>query len=223
MPKLLRKNIYTTSMLSFLFCVVFAVINIIRLVNHSSIGAVYNGVNLFLWIITNPAMESKVFGFTLPDYIFIAPFSKEQRKTLVRKGLCYHVLAIGGWIMALVICPVMIYDIVHGDELQLLLCFTEAMILLSIVYSGAFLSYISKVDYGMSFFIGCIRFFQYVLFAGVAMSEIEKIDLILLLVDILFCIIVIFICRRKYYEPMLEYLADYEQSREKNKKREQKI
>ena len=55
------------------------------------------------------------------------------------------------------------------------------------------------------------------------MSEIEKIDVILLLVDILFCIIVILICRRKYYEPMLEYLADYEQSREKNKKREQKI
>lgn len=223
MPKLLRKNIYKTSMISFVFCLVFAVINSIRLRNHSGIGAVYSGVNLFLWIISNPAMEFKVFGFTLPDYIFIAPYSKEQRKTLVSKVLRYHVLAIGGWIMALLICPVMIYDIVHGDELQLLVCFTEAMILLSIVYSGAFLDYISKVNFGMSFFIGCIRFFQYVLFAGVATSELEKIDVILLFVDIFLGIVVILICRRKYYEPMLHFLSDYEQSRETKKKREQTI
>ena len=192
------------------------------MLHQRTVGSVFTDINL-LCIILNSGLQARLLEFTLPDYIFIAPYTKEQRKDLVKKGLLYKFLLTYGCLLMIVICPVVIFAISHGGATQIVLCITEAVIFLTMVYSGRFLIYISKVDIGVAVFIGCVIAFQFALFAGVSASESELIDIILIFAIIISAIIVIMICRRRYYEPMVGYQADYEQSREINKKRKQII
>ena len=224
MPKLLRKSIYGTSIISFLCCVVLTSVNFIRLSNNAEFCGVFNGLNLLLLIFSSSNIESK-FNYVLPDYIFIAPYSKEQRKKLIRKSLLYNFIAAYSCILVLAICPMIIYAVLNGEVMKLTLCFTEIIIVFTMVYSGKYMKYTYEVNLNMGVFLSGVRFFQYIMFAGMSgsMSHITIIGTIIFFTIIIAGIIVILICRKKYYEPMVEYLADYERSREINKKRNQTI
>lgn len=214
MPKLLRKDIYVTSLISFVGCSIICIMNFFRLSNSDTFEAIFNSINLFVWILTNPSIEAKLFRFSLPDYIFIAPYSKEQRKGLLKKGMLYKFSTIFINVFLLIICPLLVKAILLNNILQIVRCIILTFILFTLIYSGLFTSYISKVNYGMELLIEALRLYQFCMFGGVGAFENKMVDALIGASVIIAEIVVIFLCRSKYYEAMIGYLSDYERSRE---------
>lgn len=204
--------------------------------NHATTGAVFTELNVFLWLFSNPGLESSIFRFKLPDFLYIAPYSRKQREDFVRKGLFYKLLVVYSWIVVVMICPVMIYSIIYGDISQSILCIVEAFVAFIMVYSGLFLEYIAKVNFKTSFFIGGVRFFGYIMFVGSSDFQIQTgdtplaiairnsvveniVDGVIFFIMLILGIGVIVVCRRNYLELMVCYLADYELSHEIGEKR----
>ena len=176
MPKLLRKDIYVTSLISFVGCSIICIMNFIRLSNSDTFEAIFNSINLFVWILSNPSIEAKLFRFSLPDYIFIAPYSKEQRKGLLKKGMLYKFSTIFINVFLLIICPLLVKAILLNNILQIVRCIIETFILFTLIYSGLFTSYISKVNYGMELLIEALRLYQFCMFGGVGAFENKMVD-----------------------------------------------
>ena len=66
----------------------------------------------------------------------------------------------------------------------------------------------------MELLIEALRLYQFCMFGGVCAFENKMVDALIGASVIIAEIVVIFICRSKYYEAMIGYLSDYERSRE---------
>lgn len=214
MPKILRKDIYVTSMISLIACSFICMINGFRISNSVTIEIIFNGVNLFGWMLTGSTVFKGLFKISLADYMFIAPYSLEQRKSLVKKVISYKFIIVFSCIELFIVCPLLVFAISQKNILQIIICIIESVILYTMIYSGLYLDYMSKVDYGKYFLVGAIRIFQLCMYVGSCMFEDKIIDSVILVVVVLAGIFVIVFCRRNYYDAMIGYLSDYERSRE---------
>ena len=225
MPKILQKNIYKTSVITLCVCLVFVVINVIRKLAGTSSGSIYYDMNIFIWVVSNPVSQSAIFKLSLPDYIFIAPYSEKERMDLLKKGFFWHFIAMGLWVMLLIILPFLIFDLLNNNMTQFFIGIKEDVLVLTYIFIGPYWSYISKINYKLAIFFNCAAFLGLVFFAGVAKTQINEFtfDIVFLSIDIIIGITLILICRFQLQKPLFEYLSDYEKSREINIKREQRI
>ena len=90
MPKLLQKNILISSLVSLI-------------------------ISLFLVVTCKPEIAAGLSVFVLPDYMYIAPYTKEQRKELIRKGQRYKFFAMYMWLIIILVLPFGYIEYMRGN------------------------------------------------------------------------------------------------------------
>ena len=103
MPKLLQRNILRNSYISLISSLIAVVCCSVFIVS----GYVYiYTLNTFLLVTCKPKIAtSGLQVFVLPDYMYIAPYTKEQRKDLIRKGQRYKFFAVYVWLIIIFVLP----------------------------------------------------------------------------------------------------------------------
>lgn len=212
MPKLLQKNILKSSIISFIAA--FLLNRIIWMLDGDiTTSSFFYAYNLLLWASFNSQMQTNLCTFSLPDYMFIAPYSREQRKRLLQKGMEYKFCAVYIWQFGLVIAPLFVRSILLHDMSRIIFAGLEIIISASIIYSDGYAMYLSKVHPGKSFFMTLFRFIEICMLrdgfsSGSGVSDL--IDLIIFLAIIIHSVGVIIICRVKFRDEMISCMADYE-------------
>lgn len=228
MPKLLRKNILTASVVSkLIYCVlilVFIIFGVIR--NDLSVRAFFSGINMLAW--ANIITAQSVDGYRLPDYIFIAPYSGKQREALYKKGFKNNLIAIYSGLFFIIILPILFYSIAKGMLFNSILCAVEALFLFSALYFTQCCSYLFAKKAKTVYFIMFVEFMLYSFFAGVELSEKTPadtqillrnlsdytFDIIIILCMVVISVVLVIVCYKKYFWELVAINADYELSRQ---------
>ena len=227
MPRLLQKNIFRASVITVLLGSLAALVFVGSLLHHGKIAGAFNIINLIFLVSEQSNARTSMLRFDMPDYMYIAPYSREQREKLIRKGMIYKLFAIYIILLLIVIAPIMIYVTITGNEMGIVICIAEAVIIFTNLYSRMHLRYLIKVSVSLYVAVQIVTFFQYVIFAAVtgysnhaeeSYNIIEAIkyhltDVFLLSCLIFMGVIVVAISRIKHFNHMICYLADYENSR----------
>ena len=217
MPKLLQKSILKSSVISFLF----ALSALVYLCNFEK--NTYYLFNSAIAVFYSPELAAALFLFKLPDYMYIAPYSEDQRKKLLKKGQTYKFISIYAWIIVLVLLPVTFMKCRGGSTEDAVLCLTEIILSTSILYTNAFLKFIGQIDIVKMVVIVFARAITIIIFAGCmdlgTVTGAEKtIELIMIAILVVFSIFLVVYCRLKYYDRLIHCMADYEYVHRNKKK-----
>lgn len=212
MPRLLQKSILMTNVMA--VAAGLTSLGCMFLFNQAEIHF-FILINLVLVIFCNPENSADLFLYYLPDYMFIAPFSKEQREKLIMKGFILKQIFLNIWVILLIIVPVAVMECLRGNGANLVLCGVEVIIAASLIYSNAFLKFIAQLNMGRMVGIVIGRILLIVLFAGcLDFSRMSgngrNIEILLLLVCVIFLVGICINCKVKYQKMMISCMADYE-------------
>lgn len=217
MPKLLQKSILKSSVISFLFALSAFVYLCIFERNT------YCFFNSAIAVFYSPELAATLFLFKLPDYMYVAPYSENQREKLLKKGQTYKFLSIYVWIIVLVLLPVTFMKCRGGSTEDVVLCLTEIILSTSILYTNAFLKFIGQIDIVKMVVIVFARAIVIFIFAGCMdlgnVTGAEKtIEFIMIAIIAVFSVFLVVYCRLKYYDMMINCMADYEYVHRNKKK-----
>lgn len=212
MPRLLQKSILMTNVMA--VAAGLMSLGCMFLFNQAEIHF-FILINLVLVIFCNPENSADLFLYYLPDYMFIAPFSKEQREKLIMKRFVLKQIFLNIWMILLIIVPVAVMECLRGNGANLVLCGVEVIIAASLIYSNAFLKFIAQLNMGRMVGIVIGRILLIVLFAGcLDFSRMSgngrNIEILLLLVCVVFLVGICINCKVKYQKMMISCMADYE-------------
>lgn len=226
MPKLLQKSILKSSTIAFIIVCPFVLFICISLsVNASiSICGMYAVLNMLLYFAESPILNFSICGVELPDYIFIAPYSKKERVNAIRKLFHGKLIGVYGIFFCVLILPIMVWSIINGRAGNVMLCVMESIICASMCYSGMYYSYLSRTNVGADMYITVVRLLEWTLYTGFTdmsqiqsvkelINEMDAVEAIIIVVIMVLAVSSIVVCRRKYWETMTTNLADYEYSK----------
>lgn len=210
MPKLLQRNILRNSFISLISSLIAVVCWSFFMVS----GYVYiYTLNLFLLVICKPEIAtSGLQGFVLPDYMYIAPYTKEQRKDLIRKGQRYKFFAVYVWLIIIFVLPFGCIEYMRGNTSALIVCLSEVILSASLLYSNIFSLYIVKrsvYSFWLTFGIKLAMVVSFMMAADKTAGT-ESVNVIIVLLVIVSSVILILVCRIKYQDKMFSSMADYE-------------
>lgn len=217
MPKLLQRNILRNSFISLISSLIAVVCWSFFMVS----GYVYiYTLNTFLLVTCNPEIAtSGLQGFVLPDYMYIAPYTKEQRKDLIRKGQRYKFFAVYVWLIIIFVLPFGCIEYMRGNTSALIVCLSEVILSASLLYSNIFSLYIVKRSVCSFWLIFGIKLAMVVSFMMAVQTDktagTESVNVIIILLVLVSSVILILVCRIKYQERMFSSMADYEYVKEK--------
>ena len=141
MPKLLQKNILISSFVSLIISLTAVVCwSFFQVSSYKYIYA----LNLFLVVTCKPEIAAGLSVFVLPDYMYIAPYTKEQRKELIRKGQRYKFFAMYMWLIIILVLPFGYIEYMRGNMSLVIVCLSEVILSASLLYSNTFSIYIVK-------------------------------------------------------------------------------
>ena len=141
MPKLLQKNILISSFVSLIISLTAVVCwSFFQVSSYKYIYA----LNLFLVVMCKPEIAAGLSVFVLPDYMYIAPYTKEQRKELIRKGQRYKFFAMYMWLIIILVLPFGYIEYMRGNISSVIVCLSEVILSASLLYSNTFSIYIVK-------------------------------------------------------------------------------
>lgn len=226
MPKLLQKSILKSSAIAFIIVCSFVLFICISLsVNASiSICGMYAVLNMLLFFAESHNLNFSLCSVELPEYIFIAPYSREERIHAIRKLFHGKFIGVYGIVLCTLILPIMVWSIINGRAGNVMLCVMESIICASMCYSGMYYSYLSRTSMGADIYITVARFLEWTLYTGFTdmsqrqsvkelINKLDAVDTIMIVVIMTFAVSSIVVCRRKYWETMTINLADYEYSK----------
>lgn len=210
MPKLLQRNILRNSYISLISSLIAVVCWSVFMV--SGYAYIYT-LNTFLLVTCNPEIAiSGLQGFVLPDYMYIAPYTKEQRKDLIRKGQRYKFFAVYVWLIIIFVLPFGCIEYMRGNTSALIVCLSEVILSASLLYSNIFSLYIVKrsvYSFWLTFGIKLAMVVSFMMAADKTAGT-ESVNVIIVLLVIVSSVILILVCRIKYQERMFSSMADYE-------------
>ena len=210
MPKLLQRNILRNSYISLISSLIAVVCWSVFMV--SGYAYIYT-LNTFLLVTCNPEIAiSGLQGFVLPDYMYIAPYTKEQRKDLIRKGQRYKFFAVYVWLIIIFVLPFGCIEYMRGNTSALIVCLSEVILSASLLYSNIFSLYIVKrsvYSFWLTFGIKLAMVVSFMMAADKTAGT-ESVNLIIVLLVIVSSVILILVCRIKYQDKMFSSMADYE-------------
>lgn len=170
-------------------------------------------LNTFLLVTCNPEIAiSGLQGFVLPDYMYIAPYTKEQRKDLIRKGQRYKFFAVYVWLIIIFVLPFGCIEYMRGNTSALIVCLSEVILSASLLYSNIFSLYIVKrsvYSFWLTFGIKLAMVVSFMMAADKTAGT-ESVNVIIVLLVIVSSVILILVCRIKYQDKMFSSMADYE-------------
>ena len=210
MPNLLQRNILRNSYISLISSLIAVVCWSVFMVS----GYVYiYTLNTFLLVTCNPEIAtSGLQGFVLPDYMYIAPYTKEQRKDLIRKGQRYKFFAVYVWLIIIFVLPFGCIEYMRGNTSALIVCLCEVILSASLLYSNIFSLYIVKrsvCSFWLTFGIKLAMVVSFMMAADKTAGT-ESVNVIIVLLVIVSSVILILVCRIKYQDKMFSSMADYE-------------
>lgn len=210
MPKLLQRNILRNSYISLISSLIAVVCWSVFMV--SGYAYIYT-LNTFLLVTCNPEIAiSGLQGFVLPDYMYIAPYTKEQRKDLIRKGQRYKFFAVYVWLIIIFVLPFGCIEYMRGNTSALIVCLSEVILSASLLYSNMFSLYIVKrsvYSFWLTFGIKLAMVVSFMMAADKTAGT-ESVNVIIVLLVIVSSVILILVCRIKYQDKMFSSMADYE-------------
>ena len=210
MPKLLQRNILRNSYISLISSLIAVVCWSVFMV--SGYAYIYT-LNTFLLVTCNPEIAiSGLQGFVLPDYMYIAPYTKEQRKDLIRKGQRYKFFAVYVWLIIIFVLPFGCIEYMRGNTSALIVCLSEVILSASLLYSNIFSLYIVKrsvYSFWLTFGIKLAMVVSFMMAADKTAGT-ESVNIIIVLLVIVSSVILILVCRIKYQDKMFSSMADYE-------------
>lgn len=217
MPKLLQRNILRNSYISLISSLIAVVCWSVFMV--SGYAYIYT-LNTFLLVTCNPEIAiSGLQGFVLPDYMYIAPYTKEQRKDLIRKGQRYKFFAVYVWLIIIFVLPFGCIEYMRGNTSALIVCLSEVILSASLLYSNIFSLYIVKRSVYSFWLTFGIKLAMVVSFMMAVQTDktagTESVNIIIVLLALISSVILILVCRIKYQERMFSSMADYEYVKEK--------
>ena len=208
MPKLLQRNILRNSYISLISSLIAVVCWSVFMVS----GYVYiYTLNLFLLVTCNPEIATSGLNvFVLPDYMYIAPYTKEHRKELIRKAQRYKSFAVYVWLIIISGC----IEYMRGNTSALIVCLSEVILSASLLYSNIFLLYIVKRSVCSFWLTFGIKLAMVVSFMIAVQTDktagTESVNVIIVLLVLVSSVILILVCRIKYQDKMFSSMADYE-------------
>ena len=210
MPKLLQRNILRNSFISLISSLIAVVCWSFFMVS----GYVYiYTLNLFLLVICKPEIDTSGLNvFVLPDYMYIAPYTKEQRKELIRKAQRYKFFAVYVWLIIIFVLPFGCIEYMRGNTSALIVCLGEVILSASLLYSNIFSLYIVKrsvYSFWLTFGIKLAMVVSFMMAADKTAGT-ESVNVIIVLLVIVSSVILILVCRIKYQDKMFSSMADYE-------------
>ena len=210
MPKLLQRNILRNSYISLISSLIAVVCWSVFMV--SGYAYIYT-LNTFLLVTCNPEIAiSGLQGFVLPDYMYIAPYTKEQRKDLIRKGQRYKFFAVYVWLIIIFVLPFGCIEYMRGNTSALIVCLSEVILSASLLYSSIFSLYIVKrsvYSFWLTFGIKLAMVVSFMMAADKTAGT-ESVNVIIVLLVLISSVILILVCRIKYQDKMFSSMADYE-------------
>lgn len=215
MPKLLQRNILRNSFISLISSLIAVVCWSFFMVS----GYVYiYTLNLFLLVTCKPEIATSGLNvFVLPDYMYIAPYTKEQRKELIRKAQRYKFFAVYVWLIIIFVLPFGCIEYMRGNTSALIVCLGEVILSASLLYSNMFSLYIVKrsvYSFWLTFGIKLAMVVSFMMAADKTAGT-ESVNVIIVLLVLISSVILILVCRIKYQDKMFSSMADYEYVKEK--------
>lgn len=216
MPKLLQKNILISSFVSLIISLTAVVCwSFFQVSSYKYIYA----LNLFLVVTCKPEMAAGLSVFVLPDYMYIAPYTKEQRKELIRKGQRYKFFAMYMWLIIILVLPFGYIEYMRGNISSVIVCLSEVILSASLLYSNTFSIYIVKRSVCSFWLTFGIKLAMVVSFMMAVQTDktagTESVNVIIVLLVLVSSVILILVCRIKYQDKMFSSMADYEYVKEK--------
>ena len=216
MPKLLQRNILRNSFISLIS-------SLIAVVCWSFYGQwlrVYIYLESLLLVICKPEIATSGLNvFVLPDYMYIAPYTKEQRKELIRKAQRYKFFAVYVWLIIIFVLPFGCIEYMRGNTSALIVCLGEVILSASLLYSNMFSLYIVKrsvYSFWLTFGIKLAMVLSFMMAVQTDKTAgTESVNIIIVLLALISSVILILVCRIKYQERMFSSMADYEYVKEK--------
>ena len=206
MPKLLQKNILISSLVSLIISLTAVVCwSFFQVSSYKYIYA----LNLFLVVTCKPEIAAGLSVFVLPDYMYIAPYTKEQRKELIRKGQRYKFFAMYMWLIIILVLPFGYIEYMRGNISSVIVCLSEVTFSIYIVKNSVY-RYWSTVG---------LKLVMILMFFGAVQTDktagTESVNIIIVLLVLISSVILILVCRIKYQDRMFSSMADYEYVKEK--------
>ena len=216
MPKLLQKNILISSFVSLIMSLTAVVCwSFFQVSSYKYIYA----LNLFLVVMCKPEIAAGLSVFVLPDYMYIAPYTKEQRKELIRKGQRYKFFAMYMWLIIILVLPFGYIEYMRGNISSVIVCLSEVILSASLLYSNTFSIYIVKNSVYRYWSTVGLKLVMILMFIGAVQTDktagTESVNIIIVLLVLISSVILILVCRIKYQDRMFSSMADYEYVKEK--------
>lgn len=216
MPKLLQKNILISSFVSLIISLTAVVCwSFFQVSSYKYIYA----LNLFLVVMCKPEIAAGLSVFVLPDYMYIAPYTKEQRKELIRKGQRYKFFAMYMWLIIILVLPFGYIEYMRGNISSVIVCLSEVILSASLLYSNTFSIYIVKNSVYRYWSTVGLKLVMLLMFIGAVQTDktagTESVNIIIVLLVLISSVILILVCRIKYQDRMFSSMADYEYVKEK--------
>ena len=216
MPKLLQKNILISSFVSLIISLTAVVCwSFFQVSSYKYIYA----LNLFLVVMCKPEIAAGLSVFVLPDYMYIAPYTKEQRKELIRKGQRYKFFAMYMWLIIILVLPFGYIEYMRGNISSVIVCLSEVILSASLLYSNTFSIYIVKNSVYRYWSTVGLKLVMILMFIGAVQTDktagTERVNIIIVLLVLISSVILILVCRIKYQDRMFSSMADYEYVKEK--------
>lgn len=211
MPKLLQKNILISSFVSLIISLTAVVCwSFFQVSSYKYIYA----LNLFLVVTCKPEIAAGLSVFVLPDYMYIAPYTKEQRKELIRKGQRYKFFAMYMWLIIILVLPFGYIEYMRGNMSLVIVCLSEVILSASLLYSNTFSIYIVKNSVYRYWSTVGLKLVMILMFFGAVQSDkavgTQSVNVIIVLLVLISSVILILVCRIKYQDKMFSSMADYE-------------
>ena len=216
MPKLLQKNILISSFVSLIISLTAVVCwSFFQVSSYKYIYA----LNLFLVVMCKPEIAAGLSVFVLPDYMYIAPYTKEQRKELIRKGQRHKFFAMYMWLIIILVLPFGYIEYMRGNISSVIVCLSEVILSASLLYSNTFSIYLVKNSVYRYWSTVGLKLVMILMFIGAVQTDktagTESVNIIIVLLVLISSVILILVCRIKYQDRMFSSMADYEYVKEK--------
>lgn len=211
MPKLLQKNILISSFVSLIISLTAVVCwSFFQVSSYKYIYA----LNLFLVVTCKPEIAAGLSVFVLPDYMYIAPYTKEQRKELIRKGQRYKFFAMYMWLIIILVLPFGYIEYMRGNMSSVIVCLSEVILSASLLYSNTFSIYIVKNSVYRYWSTVGLKLVMILMFFWAVQTDkavgTQSVNVIIVLLVLISSVILILVCRIKYQDKMFSSMADYE-------------
>lgn len=223
MPKILWKNILDSSRRELVLAIVMIPLFWLGITEGS-----FGGLNQVMYIYNLMISIFSIFSnhnrsaFELPQYMYLAPYSREQRQHYIQKMFKYRFRV--SYIVLLL--PILITAIIRPDKTLtvsgIVYYMCEMLVMAGISYFTSFDNYLGSVNPGRLTIFDVIMFMSAVVVAASYDQNDSSLDLVQILISLVigvFFISMIVSCRKKYYDDIVRCMADYEFAESKKDKK----